>query len=116
MATRGLRHVALRTRDLAKTERFYVDVLGMEVAFRVPPKMIFLRTSGSDDLINFVRSSKRTVRNQGFDHMGFRVSKPGLKRLEKILKEQRVPIEGRRGRSALYIRDPNGYSIEYYCD
>jgi catechol 2,3-dioxygenase-like lactoylglutathione lyase family enzyme len=116
MATSGLRHVALRTPDLIKTERFYVDVLGMEVAFRVPPNMIFLRTSAGDDLVNFVRSSKRIVSNQGFDHMGFRVSKPRLKRLEKMLKEKGIRIEGRRGRTAFYIRDPNGYSIEYYCD
>jgi catechol 2,3-dioxygenase-like lactoylglutathione lyase family enzyme len=116
VATNGLRHIALRTRDLIKTERFYIDVLGMEVAFRVPPNMIFLRTSGGNDLVNFVRSSKPIGPNQGFDHMGFRVSKPRLKRLERILKEKGIPIEGRRGRTALYIRDPNGYSIEYYCD
>jgi catechol-2,3-dioxygenase len=116
MASRGLRHVALRTRDLIKTERFYVDVLGMEVAFRVPPNMIFLRTPGGDDLLNFVRSGKSVSANQGFDHLGFKVTKAGLKRLETILKDKRIPIEGRRGRTALYIRDPNGYSIEHYCD
>jgi catechol 2,3-dioxygenase-like lactoylglutathione lyase family enzyme len=30
---RGLRHIALRSRDLRKTERFYVDVLGLRIAF-----------------------------------------------------------------------------------
>jgi catechol 2,3-dioxygenase-like lactoylglutathione lyase family enzyme len=115
MADTGLRHVALRTRDLANTERFYVEVLGMKVAFRVPPKMVFLRSVGGNDLLNFVLSEKR-IGPGGLDHIGFKVSKAGLKRFEAILKTKGISIEGRRGRNALYIRDPNGYSLEYYCD
>src|SRR5881397_3981028 len=50
---RGLRHIALRTRDLWCTERFYVDVLGLRTAF--PHEgMIFLETPGGRDLLNFV--------------------------------------------------------------
>ena len=30
---RGLRHLALKTRDLPTTERFYVDILGLQRAF-----------------------------------------------------------------------------------
>lgn len=115
MVNRGLRHVALRTRDLVKTERFYVDVLGMKVAFRVPPQMVFLCSSGGTDLVNFIKSDKR-IGSGGLDHIGFKVPKPELKRLESILKKKGISIEERRGLNAFYIRDPNGYSIEYYCD
>jgi len=115
MAKHGLRHVALKTRDLVN-ERFYVGILGMKVAFRAPPDMIFFRTSGADDLLNFVKTNRRLAPREGLDHIGFKVSKQDLKRLEAVLKNNRVSIEGRRGRSALYIRDPNGYAIEYYCD
>ena len=59
MANHGLLHIALLTRDLKKTEQFYTKVLGLKVAFRVPPKMIFLRSPGSQDLINFVGTKKR---------------------------------------------------------
>lgn len=116
MANSGLRHIALRTGDLKKTERFYVDVLGMKIAFRVPPDMIFLRTSGSNDLVNFVRSSKRISPTEGLDHIGFKVTKAILKQAERTLKNKGIPIEGRRGRDAIYFLDPNGYRIEYYCD
>ncbi|HET8563315.1 MAG TPA: VOC family protein [Candidatus Binatia bacterium] len=116
MTNSGLRHIALRTHDLKKTERFYVDVLGMKIAFRVPPRMLFLRTSGSNDLVNFVRSTRRISPNQGLDHIGFKVTKAGLKRAERALIDQGIRIEGRRGRTAIYFRDPNGYRIEYYCD
>jgi catechol 2,3-dioxygenase-like lactoylglutathione lyase family enzyme len=58
MASRGLLHIALLTRDLKKSEQFYTEILGLKVAFRVPPNMIFLRTPGSQDLINLVGTKK----------------------------------------------------------
>jgi len=116
MAKTGLSHIALKVRDLKKTEDFYVGVLGLKVAFRHPPKMIFLTTPGSGDLLNFVKDAQRTSGNQGFEHLGFKVTAAGLKRMEKKLKDNAIKIEGRRGKSAVYISDPNGYQIEYYCD
>ena len=116
MVKKGLSHIALKTRDLKKTEEFYLKVLGLKVAFRHPPSMIFLTTPGSGDLLNFVKTSKRSSGNQGLEHIGFKVSATALKRLERKLDEQSIAIEGRRGDSAFYIIDPNGYQIEYYCD
>lgn len=116
MAGNGLRHIALKTRDLKKTEEFYTGILGLKVAFRHPPGMIFLTTPGSNDLLNFVKSAKPASGSQGLDHIGFRVTSAALKRMEKKLKESEVEIDGRRGKSAIYISDPNGYQIEFYCD
>ena len=116
MARKGLSHIALKVRDLKKTEEFYVGVLGLKVAFRHPPTMIFLTTPGSGDLLNFVKTTSRPSGNQGFEHLGFKVTPTVLKRTEKLLKENHVEIAGRRGKSAFYIVDPNGYQIEYYCD
>jgi len=116
MARKGLSHIALKVRDLKQTEDFYVGVLGLKVAFRHPPKMIFLTTPGSGDLLNFVKASRRATGHQGLEHLGFKVTAAALKRMEKKFTDCGVAIEGRRGRSALYISDPNGYQIEYYCD
>jgi catechol 2,3-dioxygenase-like lactoylglutathione lyase family enzyme len=116
MASKGLRHIALKTRDLKKTEEFYTRVLGLEVAFRHPPGMIFLETPGSGDLLNFIHSSKSISGNQGLDHIGFKVSRAALKRIEHKLTGCHVEIEGRRDDSAIYFCDPNGYQIEFYCD
>lgn len=116
MAKGGLRHIALRTRDLKTTEKFYTEVLGLEVAFRHPPSMIFLSTPGGGDLLNFVRTTKRPSGHQGLEHIGFKVSPAALKRLEKTLKAQGIALDGRRGKSAVYFSDPNGYQIEFYCD
>ena len=86
MASHGLLHIALLTRDLKKTEQFYTDVLGLKVAFRVPPNMLFLRSPGSQDLLNFVRTKKRiTPNSQALQHFGFKTTITGLRRLEKRL-------------------------------
>ncbi len=116
MAQKGLSHIALKARDLKKTEDFYTSVLGLKVAFRHPPNMLFLTTPGSSDLLNFVRSTAPTKGSQGLEHIGFRVTAPRLKQLEKSLEERGVKIDGRRGKDAIYFTDPNGYQIEYYCD
>jgi catechol-2,3-dioxygenase len=116
MANKGLSHIALKARDLKKTEEFYIGVLGFKVAFRHPPSMIFLTTPGSGDLLNFVKSSTRVSGTQGLEHMGFKVTRTKLKKLEFTLGEHGVKIEGRRGEEAFYFSDPNGYQIEYYCD
>ncbi len=116
MAKSGLRHIALKTRDLKKTEAFYVGILGLKIAFRHPPSMIFLTTPGGGDLLNFVRSGKAPSGNQGLEHIGFQTTAAGLKHLEQNLKLHGVAIEGRRGKDAVYITDPNGYQIEFYCD
>ncbi len=70
MPKRGLRHLALRSKDLAATERFYVDVLGLEIAF--PHKgMLFLQTPHGDDVLNFIETKKRfTPSAGGLHHFG----------------------------------------------
>lgn len=116
MAVKGLSHIALKTRDLEKTEQFYTRVLGLKVAFRHPPKMLFLTTPGGADLINFIKSATRPAGAQALDHIGFKVTAAGLRKVETALKAHGVKIAGRRGKTAIYFADPNGYQIEYYCD
>lgn len=112
----ALRHLALRTRDLRRTEAFYTEVLGLERAFD-HPGMLFLRTPGEDDLLNFVETRARVnPRAGGLHHFGLRVSDARWRHLRARLRRARVPIRGRRGRAAIYIRDPNGYTVELYRD
>jgi catechol 2,3-dioxygenase-like lactoylglutathione lyase family enzyme len=113
---RGLRHIALRSRDLRKTERFYVDVLGLRIAF--PHEgMLFLESPGGGDLLNFVGTRRAfDPRAGGLDHLGFRVRSASWQGIMRRLAQAGVRIDGRRGRDAVYFRDPNGYTVELYRD
>jgi catechol-2,3-dioxygenase len=116
MPPHGLLHIALLTSDLKKTEQFYTQVLGLKVAFRVSSYMVFLRSPGAKDLVNFVKSKKRVSPDHGLEHFGFKTTKDGLRRLVQRLQEREIEIEGKRGKNAIYFRDPNGYCVECYCD
>jgi catechol 2,3-dioxygenase-like lactoylglutathione lyase family enzyme len=94
----GLCHLALKTRDLRVTERFYVDVLGLETAFR-HPGMVFLRTPGGSDLLNFVETRRRVdARRGGLDHFGLHLPPARWRAIRARLRRARVRIAGRRGR------------------
>lgn len=113
---RGLRHLALKTRDLGLTERFYTDVLGLRQAFP-HPGMLFLETPGGEDLLNFVETRRKFhPAAGGLDHFGLYVPRGRWKKLCARVKQAGVKVRGRRGRTAIYIEDPNGYTVEIYCD
>ena len=113
---RGVRHLALRSRDLGATERFYVDVLGLRQAFP-HPGMLFLETPDGGDLLNFVGVRRRfAAAGGGFHHFGLHVATQDWRGLLASLRRHGVRIRGRRGRDAVYVRDPNGYSLELYRD
>jgi len=112
----ALRHIALRTRDLEKTRRFYLDHLGLREPF-THPGMLFLETPRGQDLLNFIEVRQRIDPNAGgLDHFGIHVAPHGFAALQKRLKAARVKVVGRRGRSSIYIKDPNGYTVELYSD
>jgi catechol 2,3-dioxygenase-like lactoylglutathione lyase family enzyme len=88
----ALSHIALRTRDLKATKRFYMEHLGLREAFK-HPGMLFLESAGGRDLLNFVEVKKRIDPEAGG-----------------------VEVVGERGRSSIYVKDPNGYTLELYVD
>lgn len=113
---RGLRHLALKTRDLGRTERFYTDVLGLRQVFP-HPGMLFLETPGGEDLLNFVETQRKfDPAAGGLDHFGLHVRRGQWKQICARVKRAGVKVRGRRGRTAIYIEDPNGYTVELYCD
>ncbi|MBI4590013.1 MAG: VOC family protein [Candidatus Rokubacteria bacterium] len=112
----GLRHLALKTRDLKATERFYTGVLGLRVAFR-HRGMVFLASPGEEDLLNFCQASRRfDPKAGGLDHFGLRLDRRRFRSLQDRLKAAGVRLTGRRGRWGIYFKDPNGYTVELYAD
>ena len=111
-----LRHLALKTRDLPRTERFYIDVLGLRPAFP-HAGMLFLETPGGQDLLNFVEVRKPIDPEAGgLDHFGLHVAPRRFPALRKRLAAAGVRVIGRRGRTSIYVKDPNGYTLELYVD
>jgi catechol 2,3-dioxygenase-like lactoylglutathione lyase family enzyme len=118
--TRGLTHIHLVVRNLDLSLRFYQGVFGMEERFRAGPKMVFLNTPGSEDMVTLNEDPAEAQLagvNGGVAHFGFRLASSAD--LDAALAE--VEAAGgklvRRGEHApgvpfAYVSDPDGYVIE----
>jgi catechol 2,3-dioxygenase-like lactoylglutathione lyase family enzyme len=118
--TQGLTHIHLVVRDLERSLRFYETVFGMQERFRDGPKMVFLNTPGSSDLITLNEDpaeARFAGVNGGVAHFGFRLANSAD--LDRAIAE--VEAAGGRlvrrgehapGKAFAYVEDPDGYVIE----
>ena len=118
--THGLYHLHLVVRDLDRALRFYQGVFGMEEQFRAGPKMVFLRTPGSGDLLT-LNEDAAEVRNAGVNggvaHFGFKLeSEADLDAAiaEVVAAGGKLVDRGAHGNGHpfAYVADPDGYVIE----
>ena len=120
-----LGHLALRVRDLDRSEQFYTDVLGLHVTNKRQGKMVFL--SAGDDA-----SHELALMPVGPDAPGPESTRVGLyhfawemqsfddlKQLYKHMQAQKVNIGGigDHGISiGVYFFDPDGNEIEVFYE
>ncbi|HKK14529.1 MAG TPA: VOC family protein [Gammaproteobacteria bacterium] len=115
--TAGLRHVALNVRDLEACERFYVDLLGMEVEWRPDPDNLYL-SSGNDNLALHRVTGDTSGAPQHLDHIGFFLVTPQqVDDWHAFLRENGVAIKAaprthRDGARSFYCADPDGTVVQ----
>ena len=114
----GMRHVALNVSDVAACERFYVDLLGMQVEWRPDDDNIYL-TSGHDNLaLHRIAIPAGPDDVQRLDHVGFFIATPEqvddwydflVANDVVIVAEPRTHRDGAR---SFYCRDPEGVVLQ----
>ena len=112
-----LMHLALLVGDLAACERFYVEALGMRVAWRPDADNVYL-TSGADNLALHRAPDGAPDGPQRLDHLGFSVeSEAAVDAWHDRLRDHGVPIVAaprthRDGVRSFYCRDPEGNTVQ----
>jgi catechol 2,3-dioxygenase-like lactoylglutathione lyase family enzyme len=108
--------------DLDSAERFYRDVLGLEVIGREANRHVFFRVGNADVLLVF--NASETLKGQappphgasGPGHYAFGIAADALDYWRRRLRDQGVIIETEiawpRGGHSIYFRDPAGNSVE----
>jgi catechol 2,3-dioxygenase-like lactoylglutathione lyase family enzyme len=111
---RGLYEIAIRVRDLAKSEVFYREVLGLEVGLRDEGRRwVFLRAGGDAGVV-VLQEDRGTWPAQ---HFAFTVTDADLEGAAEALRARGLTVEGpvyhawMPARSA-YFSDPDGHALE----
>jgi len=113
---RGLRHVALRVRDLERALWFYRDLLGFEIVWQPDPDNVYL-SSGCDNLALHT-ADEIASGPAALDHLGVIVATADeVGEAEKALAAAGVRIlqgtKQHRDRSvSCYVADPDGNSVQ----
>jgi catechol 2,3-dioxygenase-like lactoylglutathione lyase family enzyme len=105
-----IHHLALRTRNLERLERFYVDVLGLKVTKHDASRAAWLDAEGTFVVLEEASEAEPEVAASGRDFVAFAI--PVKKRAEykERLQARGVTIE-EESAYTIYIRDPDGRRI-----
>jgi catechol 2,3-dioxygenase-like lactoylglutathione lyase family enzyme len=123
---RGLRHLALRVTDLARSRRFYEQVLGMRVVWEPDAENVYF-SSGNDNLAlhqipKGELAAYQPPKAQLLDHMGVILDSPET--VDRLYREiapmieslggqiAKEPKQHRDGSYSFYMTDPDGNAIQ----
>ena len=118
--TQGLYHIQLVVRDLDRSIQFYQSVFGLTELFRAGPKMVFLNTPGSQDLITLHEDAAHQSlagENGGVAHFGFKLADradldDAIAQVENAGGQLVERGEHAPGAPFAYVEDLDGYLIE----
>ncbi len=111
---RGVYEIAIRVRDLVKSESFYREVLDLEVGIRDDQRgLVFLRAGGQAGML-VLQEDKGTWPIQ---HFAFTVAPEDIERAARLLVERGVSIDGPiyhewMPARSVYFSDPDGHKLE----
>ena len=125
-AHRGLRHLALRVTNLARSRVFYERLLGMKVVWEPDPNNVYF-SSGSDNLaLHQIGQTElaqyQPPRGQLLDHFGVILESPA--HVDDLFREvqreggqyganiAKPPKQHRDGSYSFYFTDPDGNVIQ----
>jgi len=119
-------HLVYEVADVARTVKFWTEMLGFKVSDKNEFGMVFLRTNSDHHTIAVVENKEKDKARDDHglrvDHLALEVaSMDELIAARDFLKAQGVPVtwEGRRGpggNPGFHCLDPDGYEFELYCD
>ena len=119
---RGLRHLALKVRDVRAAAAFYADTFGMRVVWEPDPQNCYL-SSGIDNLALHEVPAEGPAGHAStpaspLDHFGFIAGSPQVVNAWAAWAEQNgvtivnLPKQHRDGSYSCYLADPDGNTIQ----
>ncbi len=120
----GVRHVAIRVKDIEAARTWYEGVLGMTVEDEFPGRALFVRFGPHyhHDLAIFLADDTAAAPEQnsvGLAHIALLVDTlAGVRQWYKYLKAKGIDVRSSDHgvTRSIYFDDPDGNPFEIYCD
>lgn len=111
--TTGIDHVVIWVRDLERSKRFYMDLLGMSVAHENEWQS-FLWCGGQQiALFDASRRGVEVTSGRELNHMALRMEPESYEETKARLEEEGIAVNGRQGDpTCVYFDDPDGHRLQ----
>ena len=111
---KGLYEVAIRVKDLARSEAFYKDVLGLKEGLRDERRNWIFLYAGGDAGMVVLQEDKGEWPTQ---HFAFTVNEPDISQAAEMLREKGVSVSEPvyhewMNAVSVYFDDPDGHALE----
>jgi catechol 2,3-dioxygenase-like lactoylglutathione lyase family enzyme len=107
----GIDHVVLHVKDLERSKRFYLDLLGFEIAHE-SSRRSFLRC-GSQQVALFERAGMEINAGDEMNRMALRLEAGEYEEVRAALESEGVTISGRPGDDrCIYFSDPDRHHLQ----
>jgi len=108
----GIDHVVVYVKDVSRARRFYVELLGMEVA-RENPGTAFLRC-GQQQLALLERPQPwEESAGRDLNHIALQVESGSYEEVKASLEASGIVVRGRQGDPrCIYFQDPDGHQVQ----
>lgn len=108
----GIDHVVLHVKDLARSKKFYIGLLGMEVEHE-SSWQLFLKC-GNQGVALFETEDRAKIHGGSeMNHMALRLKSGEYQKVKAVLEEAGCEVSGRRGDShCIYFSDPDGHRLQ----
>ena len=110
--TKGIDHVVLWVSDLARSRRFYMDLLGMTVAHESDWQS-FLHCGGQQLALFDASRQGVAVQSGSLQHMALTMEPASYEATKARLEEEGITVTGRTGDpTCIYFPDPDGHMLQ----
>ena len=108
----GIDHVVLHVQDLDRSKRFYMDVLGFEIAHE-GGRNSFLKSGGGQVIALFERKDRDIHAGEEMNHMALRLAAGEYQEVKAVLEAEGIKVSGRPGDDeCIYFSDPDGHRLQ----
>ena len=112
LKTTGIDHVVLWVRDLKRSRKFYMDLLGMTVAHESDWQS-FLHCGSQQVALFQIRDGQDVPSGSEINHMALRLTAGDYEEVKRTLEAAGCKVEGRPGDPrCLYFNDPDGHRLQ----